>query len=532
MPDLTRGQKVNADITALIQARNTLLWIVSREEERVEAALFDSLPKGTKIRFWDCATGLTEKVATKDPASSQMRLTLKVLMGGGAGEGGDPQNVLAFIRRTPDRCLYVMRDLNAFKDPLTIRAIRSLARDLGEVPASEARTIVILTSSNEVHPDLMGSAILLDYPLPDREEITRVFNTMPLNPEKVQVPSPAVREAAIDAALGMTVKEAANSFSKSLVTLKCIDPALISGEKKRVIAREKVLTWVDADSRGMNGVGGLEVVKGWLKARKTAFSVQARDYGLPSPKGILLAGIPGTGKSLVAKCVAASWNMPLLKLDLGALQSKWIGESQANIRKALQVAETVSPCVVWLDEVEKALSGSTGSQGDGGVAADALGAILNWMQERVGACFVVATCNDPRVLPPELLRKGRFDELFWVDLPTAVERKEILKAALAQYLKRPVEGIELGAVVKATEAFTGAEIASIVPAAMFEAFADNAREINAWDLLTATKTVVPLSRTAKEKLDELRTWAKEKARMASLPEIQASVINQGVDLDL
>jgi SpoVK/Ycf46/Vps4 family AAA+-type ATPase len=268
----------------------------------------------------------------------------------------------------------------------------------------------------------------------------------------------------------------------------------------------------------LDAVGGLDVLKSWLKVRQSALSQRARDFGLPSPKGCFLVGVPGCGKSLTAKAVASAWGVPLLRLDMGALRSKWIGESEGNIRRALAVAETVSPCVLWLDEIEKALAGSSGPAGDGGVAADALGTILSWMQERAGSVFVVATANDVRALPPELLRKGRFDELFFVDLPTREERAAILRASLAQYGREGLAGV--GLIVEATVGFTGAEIAAIVPDALFTAFNDGERELRTSDVLDAAATVAPLSKTASTKIEELREWAKGKARPASTPEVE------------
>jgi SpoVK/Ycf46/Vps4 family AAA+-type ATPase len=308
-----------------------------------------------------------------------------------------------------------------------------------------------------------------------------------------------------------------------------IEPAIVSSEKKRVVGREKVLTWYDPDPRGLDAIGGLDIAKAWAVQRKLAFTKEARAYGLQSPKGVLFVGIPGTGKSLFAKCIATAWSQPLLRLDLGALQSKYVGESQANIRKALALAETIAPCVLWLDEIEKALAGSSGPQGDGGVSADALGAILSWMQDQKGV-FVIATSNDVSALPPELLRKGRFDELFFVDLPTRGERAEILRVALKQH-GRDLPVNLLGSVVDATADFTGAEIAALVPDALFRAFADGAREITSEDILEAAKTCSPLAKTASEKIAKLRDWAKGRARRASTPETE-TVARKVRDIDI
>jgi hypothetical protein len=512
----TRSSKVNADITALLKARNTLLWITSREEIRVERALVAACGDASyKVRFWDCATGITDDQGTPVEMSAQ-----------------DPNACLTFIRERRVRCVYVLRDLHKWFDPVVLRAVRSLARELQVAPPDEARALVLLTPSGEVPPELSGATVI-DYPLPDRAEVAALLDdVIAALPEarRANAAPNGVREAAIDAAVGLSAEEAANCYALSLVKLKRIDPVLISNEKRRVIAREKVLTWYEPDPRGLAAIGGLDLLKGWLTARRSAFGAKARAFGLPWPKGMLLLGPPGTGKSLTAKCVAAAWGMPLLRLDMGALKSKYVGESEGNIRKALQVAEAVAPCILWLDEIEKALAGSTGAQGDGGVSADALGAVLSWMQERSGSVFVVATANDVRALPPELLRKGRFDELFFVDLPTTSERVEIVKAALGQYGRGDV-AINHAEVARVTVGFTGAEIAALVPDALHVAFAADAREILTSDLMNAAETVVPLSKTAAEQINSLRAWAKGRTRPASTPETNTTGTVRALDLD-
>ena len=504
---LTRAERVNADISALLRARNTCLWVRTTEETRVERALTESAATaGYKAFFWDCATGITDSA------------------GRSVTPNGDPSNALAWLRESRERSILVMRDLHKWLDPIVLRGVRSLARQLQTADRNQARAIVILTPSGEIPPELAGCATVVEYPIPDRAEMSKILDDIitALPPDLQATAAPnGTRDAAIDAAVGLSAEEAANCYARSLVTTRTIDPAMVANEKKRVIAREKVLTWHDPDPRGMAGVGGLDVLKAWLTTRKAAFGAKARAYGLPSPKGCMLVGVPGCGKSLTAKCIASAWGVPLLRLDLGALRSKYVGESEANIRKALQVAEAVSPCVLWLDEIEKAMAGSTGAQGDGGVSADALGAVLSWMQERSGSVFVVATANDVRSLPPELLRKGRFDEVFWVDLPTHVERAAIAGASLAQHGRTPAD-FDLGAIASVTEGFTGAEIAAIVPDALYQSFADGERPVTTGDLLDAARTVVPLAKTAADKIDGLRAWAKGRARPASTPENETS----------
>ena len=278
------------------------------------------------------------------------------------------------------------------------------------------------------------------------------------------------------------------------------------------------------------------MLKNWLGTRKLAYSPAARAYGLPTPKGALLVGVSGTGKTLSARAIATAWGVPLLKLDLGALKSKFVGDSEANIRKAFSVIGAIGRCVVLIDEIEKSLAGATQGAADGGVSADALGAILSWMQDRESQAFIVATSNDVSVLPPEILRKGRFDEIFWVDLPTPTERAEVLLAALRAH-GRDGGAIfagpeDIARLVDATEGFTGAEIASLVPDALFTAFADGGREIDRDDLLGAAANVVPLSKTAAEKIEKLRQWAQGRARPTTSPEAVGSAPARGRTLDL
>jgi SpoVK/Ycf46/Vps4 family AAA+-type ATPase len=304
----------------------------------------------------------------------------------------------------------------------------------------------------------------------------------------------------------------------------------VAKEKKRVIARERVIEWFDPLPGGLDAVGGLDQLKAWLASRKNAYSPKARAYGLPAPKGALLVGVPGCGKSLTAKAIATAWGVPLLRLDLGGLKSKFVGESEGNLRKAFSVIETIGRCVVWLDEIEKALAGATDGSADGGVSSDALGAILSWMQDRPGEAFVIATSNDVTKLPPELLRKGRFDELWFVDLPTQTERAAILATALKANGRDP-SGFALDIVATGCPDFTGSEMAALVPDALYAAFEDGEREPTSGDLTYAASNVVPLAKTAADKISRLRDWAKGRARYATTPETTTNA-KAGRTLDL
>jgi hypothetical protein len=508
----TRSQLVADDVAALLRARHPLLWVVTREESRAERYLFEAAASaGYVTHFWDVAAGFTELNGERSPGTDI-----------GSRDPGEALNAIRerAIQGGASRAVWVMRDLPAWLNgpagATTLRQVCNLARLRPSMAKERAQAIIVLTSSGEVPPELANHCTVIDWPLPDRAEIAGRLDALI---EQYQLNLNGTRDAAIDAAIGLTDDMAASCYGKSLVQTKTIDPALIAKEKKRVIAQERVLEWFDPLPNGLDAVGGLDVLKAWLWARKAAYSRKARDYGLPAPKGVLLVGIPGCGKSLTAKALATMLGVPLLRFDLGALKSKFVGESEANIRKAISVIEAIGRCVVWLDEIEKALAGATQGAADGGVSSDALGTILSWMQDRQGEAFIVATCNDVTALPPELLRKGRFDELFFVDLPNTTERGQIVWATLRNF-KRDPNTLDCGAVADATAGFTGSEIAALVPDAMFAAFADGEREIVTKDLIAAAASITPLSKTAETKITGLREWAKGRARLATTPQVQ------------
>lgn len=507
------NEAVRKDLTALFRARNPLIWITSEEEQRVEAEIVQAAADAKyPVFFWDCFRGLTKEENT--PLNARMT----VLRGaGGAG-------VLNYIDGSPNldgdvkRGVIVLRDAHKWlASPPDCRAMRSVARRIVNLPPESARIIIVLTPSREVPMELQGDVTLLEWPLPTREDISNILDEVieSLPDEIAANVVNGARSAGIDAALGMQANRIQQSFAKSLVLTRTIDAPSIVREKKKIIDSVDGLTWIEPDPRGLDAVGGLENEKEWLRIRQRAFSPAAREYGLPAPKGMLMVGVPGCGKSLAAKAIGSAWSMPVIRLDLGALKSKFVGESEGNIRRALNVAETVAPCILWIDEIEKAMAGATGPSGDSGVSADALGAILNWLQERTAPVFMAATANDIESLPPELLRKGRFDEMFFVDLPKYEERQAVLAATLQFYNR--TEDIHLPSIAGLTDSFSGAEIASLVPTAMYEAFEDGERPITNADLIAAAHAIVPMSKTNAEQISRLRTWANGRCRMASAP---------------
>lgn len=511
----TRSQQVAADVTALLRARNPLLWVVTREETRVEQHLIEAVAAAGYAPYtWDAAQGPRTAGGQEVKVGSNDSGEMLTAIGARAESGNE-------------RSAWIMRDLAPWLRDLPgavpLRTLRNLVRALPTTPLDRAQAIIVLSASGDLPSELSTSATVIEWPLPDRAEIADILDAaVEALPEEVRKAaiSKNSREAAIDATVGLSGEEAQACYSKSLVQSRRIVPTAVASEKKRVIARERLLEWYDPIPAGLDAVGGLENLKAWLVSRATAYSPQARAYGLPAPRGALLVGISGCGKSLTAKSIATAWGVPLLRLDLGALRSKFVGESEGNLRRALRTIEAIGRCVVWLDEVEKALQGATSGSADGGVSADALGAILSWMQERAGEAFVLATANDVTQLPPELLRKGRFDEVWWVDLPSLRERVAVLEAALRAHARDPERFVAGGLerVAGACDRFTGAEIAAIVPEAMFAAFADGGRELTPTDLITAAETVVPLADTAAEKIEAMRAWAKNRARFASRQE--------------
>src|ERR1035437_3452352 len=536
MTVISKGQKTATDISSLLRARNPLIWVITREEARVEGFLTEAAAAaGYRTLFWDIAQGVTNLDGTpstsirgaEDPAEAFKVLRAKAAK----GDKGTRQT-------------WVFRDLPTWLEGTSgaapRRQLRNLAKYLPGVGRKSAQAIIVLTTEANVPADRAGHATVIEWPLPDRSEIEKVLDSA-INslseidddgkPLRSLAAPNGTRDQAINAAVGLTAEEAASCYAKSLVQTRKIDPAIVANEKKRVIARERVLEWIDPIKGGLDAVGGLENLKSWLVARKTAYSPAARDYGLPAPKGGVLVGISGCGKSLTAKAVATAWGVPLLRLDLGALKDKFVGGSEGNLRKALKVIEAMGRCVVWIDEIEKAMQGATGGgSSDGGVSADALGTILSWMQERDGEAFVIATANDVSSLPPELLRKGRFDEVFFVDLPNSTERKSVLQTALVNNGRSNVK-IDFDAVSDATIDFTGAEIAELVPTALYIGFADGAREITTQDLLDAAADVVPLSKSSEKKITALREWGSTNARAATAA-TKLSVVTGGRKLDL
>jgi len=365
---------------------------------------------------------------------------------------------------------------------------------------------------------------VINFPLPTREDLAELLDKIVADVKqfkqvKIELDD-AGRERLLQAALGLTLGEAENVFAKLIVKDERLSGDNISevfAQKQQIIRKSGLLEYYAA-SETFAQVGGLSVLKEWLAKRSVAFTPEARDFGLPAPKGIMMLGVQGCGKSLCAKAVSSLWQLPLLRFDMGRMFGSLVGSSEENARRAISVAESVAPAILWVDEIDKAFAGIQGSGGtDGGTTARVLGTFLTWLSEKTAPVFVVSTANDISQLPPELLRKGRFDEIFFVDLPAAEERQEIFKIHVERRGRNPAN-FDLKALADASPDFSGAEIEEAIISGLFDAFYAR-EELTTKHVLEALAQTVPLAKTMDEHINRLRSWAEGRARNASVARV-------------
>lgn len=479
----------------LIRARTPLIWIRSSEEERVEVLLQQASERlqPRRLASWDFIEGL------KGVPNSE---------GLGARQ---PMIVLQWLQKLGPNSptILLVKDFHRFcEDAGIARMLRNLSGQLRHQP----HTVVLCSGPWTPPSDLDDALTILDLPLPKEPEIRILLSNIakssgsPLNGD--------VLEELTHACGGLSEARVRQVAARALAQRGKMgreDLDEVLEEKRQSVARSEVLEYCETQATPAD-IGGLEALKSWLNQRHQAFTDEARKFGLPLPRGVLLVGPQGTGKSLTAKAIAHSWSMPLLRLDVGRLFAGLVGASEARTRETIQRAEAMAPCVLWIDEIDKGFGGDARS--DGGTSQRVLANVLTWMAEKTSAVFVVATANGVERLPGELLRKGRFDEIFMLDLPSIEERFSILKLHIDQ--RRPSLSLPLNAVVDRTEGFSGAELEQTVIEAMHLAFAER-RELEETDLILAATQLVPLSRTAKEQLNSLKEWASSgRARPASI----------------
>lgn len=500
----SKRDEINFKISCLFKARYPILYVVSSEEARVEENLKRVAdPLELKVYRWSITEGIRD-------LKGNPREAIK-----------DPLGALNFVDDVKEDCVLVLRDFHPFfKDLTIVRRIRDLYASLPKTVPGQAhfkRHVVILSPVQNMPPELVNEITVLDYPLPESDEVQEVLDRLESMVARRRKGYASLdddtRLQVVEAALGLTKAEAESVLARTVVETKRFDVETILSEKEQIIRRGGTLEYFHP-REGFSDIGGLENLKTWLMKRKLAFSPRAQAFGLPRPKGILLLGVPGCGKSLTAKAIGSYWKQPLLRLDVGRVFSSYVGSSEENMRAAIKMAESVAPSILWVDELEKGFSGTASSgQTDGGTTSRVFGSFITWLQEKTSPVFVIATANDVSSLPPELLRKGRFDEIFFVDLPTMKERTDILGIHLQRRGYDP-HRFNIPRMAEQSDGFSGSELEQAIISALYDAF-DAGEGLTPDRIFNAFEETVTLARTMKENINQMREWARVRARSAS-----------------
>lgn len=501
-------EAIYSKIRDMLKAYYPVLYLTSFEYDRTRqkiVGIINSLKsdnaKQIRLFNWNCVEGLCEMSENGSRYLGE--------------EYDEPEMTLKYILNDKEtsKDIFILED---FGNYIEEEKIKYYIRTIAERARHTNTHAIILSAIYKLPVELEKYVTVLNIPLPDRLDMEKTLGVVERQC-KINL-SVEMRNRMVDAALGMTSMEADLAFCLAAVKddLGNNAPYTVSSEKEQIIKKSGILDYFPKNE-DLKDVGGMEVLKDWLYKRQKAYEKKARDFGLQEPKGLLLLGVPGCGKSLTAKSIASFWNMPLLRLDIGKVYQGLVGSSEDNIRKAIATAEAVAPCVLWIDEIEKGLNGvqSSGTT-DGGVTSRIFSTILTWMQEKTSPVFVVATANNINLLPPELLRKGRFDEIFFVDLPSQKERENIFSIHLKKKGQDPSK-YPMEMLGKKTEGFNGAEIEECIKEAMFAAYVetpDNPKLLSK-HLVDAISKTVPLSTTMKEQIAALRNWAVTRAKNAS-----------------
>lgn len=485
------------EFNLLLRARYPVIYIPTREEERVEAVIAQSAKaQGDRaVYIWDFVDGYQG-----NPNDT------------GFGKR-NPLQALEFVEKLPASApaVFILRDFSRFLEDISIsRKLRNLARLL----KSQPKNLVLLSAQLSIPDDLSEVLTVLEFPLPIASEIAfEVERLMSATGQRIDSKN---LDELVRSCQGLSIERIRRVLARAIALhgeLRSEDVELILEEKRQTIRQTQILDFYPA-TEDISDIGGLDNLKDWLIRRGGSFTDRARQYGLPHPKGLMLVGIQGTGKSLTAKAIAHHWHLPLLRLDVGRLFGGLVGESESRTRQMIQLAEALAPCVLWIDEIDKAFSGVDG-RSDSGTSSRVFGTFITWMAEKKSPVFVVATANNIQSLPPEMLRKGRFDEIFFVGLPTQEERRSIFSVHLSRLRSHNLKQYDLDRLAYETPDFSGAEIEQTLIEAMHIGFSQN-RDFTTDDILEAASQIVPLARTAKEQIEYLQDWAAAgKARLAS-----------------
>ncbi len=507
------------ELETLIRARYPILNIITSEEVRVQNDVVEIARKRQKKVFeWSYSTGIV-------PAGTSIQSQK-----GRSAATKDPLMALDQVIEQVEPAIFVFKDFHPFLTKNNFAVVRKL-KEIALHLKNSFKTILLVSPVMEIPTELEKEITVLNYPRPTREDLGGLLDKIIADVQQFKQVTidldASGRERLLQAALGLTLGEAENVFAKIIVKderLSGEDVNEVFSEKQQIIRKSGLLEYYSTDEN-FSRVGGLTVLKDWLNKRAVAFTDEARAFGLPPPKGILLLGVQGCGKSLCAKAVSNLWQLPLLRFDMGRMFGSLVGSSEENVRRAISVAESIAPAVLWVDEIDKAFVGSQSSGAtDGGTTARVFGTFLTWLSEKTAPVFVVTTANDVSQLPPELLRKGRLDEIFYVDLPSAEERTEIFRIHLAKR-GRDSEKFELEALVEVSREFSGAEIEEAINSALYDAFYEKT-DLTTDHVLAALGQTVPLAKTMAEKITAQRNWALGRARNASV----VRPINSAVEL--
>jgi SpoVK/Ycf46/Vps4 family AAA+-type ATPase len=525
--------KVLERLKVLIDSSTPIVVMETVEETRAVRMVRSACAALNLAAFeWTIASGLARSgAATGDGAFESGVLP----PGGYVGHAPDTDNAKALYNsREPAQMLanleaisieaaFILKDLHRHMDDAVV--VRRL-RDVGQKFATNRRTLVLTAPKISIPPELGSLVEFLELPLPDRLRLRQIIDEVLVRVSRAHTLQRRLDANGMDAIAdnlrGLTEEEAERAISQALVTRYALCPETagdVLEAKKTLLKREEMLEFVEA-SDTLGAVGGLDNLKRWLGQRRGSWEEKAHEFGLDAPKGVIILGVQGCGKSMCARAIAGEWQLPLVKFDTAAVYDKYVGETEKRIQKVFRVAEGLAPCVLWIDELEKVFAGSgaDSASADAGVSSRLLAAFLSWMQDRKAPVFVAATCNNVSVLPPELIRKGRFDELFFVDLPNQSERKQIFGIQLSRRKRNPAE-FDLGQLAAAARGFSGAEIESIVQTALYAAYSQKV-QLTAQHMMDAIRSTVPLSTTRAEEIAELREWAAKRAVPASEAEVR------------
>jgi len=480
--------KFTDELTLLLKARYPIIYINTIEEDRVEYIIrkYIKTSLNRSIYSWDFIDGYTNNPNNEGFAKR------------------NPVQALELVERltaqTP--ALFLLKDFNRFLTDVSIsRKLKNISRILKLQP----KTIIIIGSELNIPKELSDLITILQFQLPVESEINYELKRLieSLNIEIDQ----QILESLTRACQGLSLERIRRVLSKIIATYKTIDEnsiKLLLNEKKQIISQTEILEYWSVEET-ISKIGGVDNLKNWLKKRQTSFGVQASTYGLPTPRGLLLVGIQGTGKSLTAKAIANEWQLPLLKLDVGKLFGGIVGESESRLRQMIEVAETISPCILWIDEIDKAFNNNS-STGDSGTSNRVLATFISWLSEKTKPVFVVATANNVDILPLEIIRKGRFDEIFFLDLPQKQEREQIFKIHIQEFRPNRWELFDYSKLAQLSEAFSGAEIRQSIIEAMYHAFYEK-REFTTEDICLALTQLIPLSQLENNQTLRLKNWA-------------------------